>query len=140
MASKVTPPWSSALLCSGFRAGGSGCLELLAVSGLSQILHGISLWLPGVRVAVPEKYIRAYTEGKSSTCEQPSAAWTRGGEAKWDRQQVLSWRGQPARQDSWKCRSGCLVRGCFSRSSSADGGPSFLWLGVMNAAPGAAGA
>lgn len=47
--------------------------------------------------------------------------------------------GQHACWDGWKCPSGCLVRGCFSRSSSADGGPGFLQLGVMNAAPGAAG-
>lgn len=126
-ACKVTPPRTGVLLCSGCRAGGSGCLELLAASGLSPVLRGISLWLPGVRAAVPAKYIRAYTKGMSSTCEQPSAAWTCWAEAKWDR------------QDGWKCPSGCLVHGCFSCSFSADGGPGFLRLGVRNAAPGAAG-
>lgn len=42
MACKVTPPQSGDL-CSRFRAVGSGCLGLLALSGLFPILCGISL-------------------------------------------------------------------------------------------------
>lgn len=42
MARKVTPP-QSCVLCSGFRAVGSACLEFLVVSGLFPILCGTSL-------------------------------------------------------------------------------------------------
>lgn len=40
-------------LCSVFKAGGSGYLELLAVSDQSQILYSISLWLPKNWGAIP---------------------------------------------------------------------------------------
>lgn len=92
-ACKVTSPWSSALLCAGFRGGSSGCMECLAGSALSPVLLRFSLWLPGVQAAVAVVFITLCTEGKFSVCEQPSAVWTRKGEAKWGGQEVPGWKG-----------------------------------------------
>lgn len=69
------------------------------------------VWLPWVWAAIPAEYIRAYTRGKFSICEQPSAAWTCRGAAKWDGQEDLSWTGQHTCQDGWKYPSSCLVPG-----------------------------
>lgn len=138
-ACKVTPPRSSALLCSGFRAGAVAAWSSWHSLACPQYCVASLSGSQGFRLP----FLRSVSEPTLRGCSPHMNSLLQCGHMG-ERQSGTGGRyrargGQRAHRDGSKCSSGCLVRGCFSCSSSTDGGPGFIQLGVMNTAPRAAG-